>query len=136
MTATSCDDLRLSERFGRLYTATTAQVALRLESASELDGLVEAHRLLRVETADGATLYPELQFDGDGSVVSALTGVLRLLLPAAVDGWPVLYWLTAPLDDFDGRTAAVVLRSGDPAEVTSVEALAAETANGWLLASE
>lgn len=122
---------RLSERFGRFYTSETARGALHSITRQALNDRVKNHRLLRIETADGKSLYPELQFNGAGGLVEGLAKILKVLLPAATDEWVVLYWLTAPLDDFDGRTAADVLRNGTPAERRTIAALAKEDAAVW-----
>ncbi len=122
---------RLSDRFGRFYTSETARAALKSITRQALASRVENNRLLRVETADGKLVYPELQFDGDGGLVQGLAKILQVLLPAAADEWVVLYWLTAPLDAFDGRTAITILKHGTPAERRTITKLAMEDATVW-----
>lgn len=122
---------RLSDRFGRFFTSETARAALQGISRQALKSRTDNNRLLRVETADGKKVYPELQFDGDGSLVPGLPKILQILLPDAADEWAVLYWLTAPLDDHDGRTAIDVLRGGDAREVKDILKMAKDDASVW-----
>lgn len=122
---------RLSDRFGRFFTSDTARNALGSITRQALKSRVENNRLLRVETADGKFIYPELQFDGSGGLVQGLAKILQVLLPAAADEWVVLYWLTAPLDAFEGRTAIDVLKNGTPTERRSIANLAKEDAAVW-----
>lgn len=121
----------LSDRFGRFYTSETARAALKSITRQALASRVENNRLLRVETADGKKVYPELQFDGAGAMVQGLPKILQVLLPAAADEWVVLYWLTAPLDAFGGRTAINVLRTGVPAERRVILKMAQDDATVW-----
>ncbi|HCS61970.1 MAG TPA: hypothetical protein DIW46_11355 [Microbacterium sp.] len=122
---------RLSDRFGRFFTSETACEALQGISRQALKDRVDNNRLLRVETADGKMLYPELQFDGTGAMVQGLPKVLKALLPAAADEWTVLYWLTAPLDTFGGRTAIDVLRRGDARDAKAILKMAKDDAAVW-----
>lgn len=122
---------RLSDRFGRFFTSETARAALKSITRQALASRVENNRLLRVETADGKKVYPELQFDGEGSLVQGLPKILQTLLPAAADEWVVLYWLTAPLNAFEGRTAIEVVRTGTPAERRAILKMAKDDAAIW-----
>lgn len=122
---------RLSDRFGRFFTSETARKALKGISRQALKSRIDNDRLLRVETADGKKVYPELQFDGEGSTVQGLPKILQVLLPAAADEWTVLYWLTAPLDDYNGRTAIEVLRGADTREAKAILKMAKDDATVW-----
>lgn len=120
-------------RFGRFLTGGTASEALGL-SPESLDELVAASSLLRVETEDGLQIYPELQFDGhSGSTVSGLPEILQILLPAAADGWTVLYWLTSPLLGYGGRTPVELLREGTASEAETILTMAKQDAAVWWL---
>lgn len=122
---------RLSDRFGRFFTSETARKALGSITRQALASRVENNRLLRVETADGKKVYPELQFDGEGALVAGLPKILQTLLPAAADEWVVLYWLTAPLSAFEERTAIDVIRTGSPNERRAILKLAKDDAAVW-----
>lgn len=122
---------RLSDRFGRFFTSETARKALGGISRQALKSRIDNNRLLRVETADGKKVYPELQFDGAGSMVPGLPNVLQALLPSAADEWTVLYWLTAPLDDYNGRTAIDVLRSANTRDAKAILKMAKDDAAVW-----
>lgn len=119
-------------RFGRFLTGETASEVLGI-SPESLDDLVAANSLLRVETEDGVQLYPELQFDGEGSTMNGLPEILQTLLPAAADGWTVLYWLTAPLAGYAGRTPIELLRGGIVSEPEAVLEMAKHDAAAWWL---
>lgn len=121
----------ISDRFGRFFTSETAREALQGISRQALKSRTDNNRLLRVETADGKKIYPELQFDGAGSMVPGLPKILQVLLPAAADEWTVLYWLTAPLDAFDGRTAINILANGNPREAKAILQMAKDDASVW-----
>lgn len=122
---------RLSDRFGRFFTSDTACKSLQGISRQALKGRVDNDRLLRVETADGMKVYPELQFDGSGSMLQGLPKLLQVLLPAAADEWVVLYWLTAPLDAYNGRTAVDILRGGNPRDAKALLKMAKDDASVW-----
>ncbi|PJI54897.1 hypothetical protein [Microbacterium sp.] len=122
---------RLSDRFGRFFTSETACEALLGITRQALKSRVDNNRLLRVETADGKKVYPEVQFDGAGSVVQGLPKILQTLLPAAADEWTVLYWLTAPLPEYSNRTAVDVLRGGDRHEAKAILKMAKDDASVW-----
>jgi hypothetical protein len=121
----------LSARFGPFCSPGTAGTLLGGAAPEELVALEEAHRLLAVVTADGLRLYPALQFEEAGGVLPALEPILAMLLPAAAEGWSVLYWLTAPLEPFGGSTAPEVLRGGTAAECAAVVKLAEADARRW-----
>ncbi len=116
-----------TDRFGEFLRAETVCATLGIEMA-ELELRVEQERVLRVETADGMVLYPAVQFQGDRIFRSHLQAVLRVLRPAASDGWTVLYWLTSPLDEYEGRTPIDLLRAGLLAQVLM---FAEEDAAAW-----
>lgn len=122
---------RLNDRFGRFFTSETARKALQGISRQALKSRIDNNRLLRVETADGKQVYPELQFDGTGSVLQGLPKILQVLLPAAADEWTVLYWLTAPLEHYNGRTAIEVLRGADTREAKAILKMANDDAAVW-----
>lgn len=122
---------RLSDRFGRFFTSETAREALQGISRQALKSRTDNNRLLRVETADGKKIYPELQFDDAGSTVQGLPKILQILLPAAADEWTVLYWLTAPLDAYNGRTAIDILRGGNPRDAKALLKMAKDDASVW-----
>lgn len=121
----------ISDRFGRFLTIETAQKSLQINSYQELKERTDNNYLLRVETVDGKQLYPELQFDDAGVIVKGLPKILQVLLPFAADGWTVLYWLTAPLDSFNGRTAIEVMRSADASETKTILKMAEHDAAVW-----
>lgn len=123
---------RLSERFGRFFTSETVRAHLSGLTASALEQLAEENLVLRVETADGKMLYPELQFDGKGQLVPGLSDILSILTPAAADEWTVLYWLTAPLDGFAGRTAIELLNGKAAEDAKAVLKLAQDSELAWL----
>lgn len=122
----------LDKRFGSFFMSETACGALQGISLQALDNLVDANSLLCVDTADGKRIYPELQFDDAGSLVQGLPGIFQILLPAATDGWTVLYWLTAPLDAYESRTAVEVLQSGNARETEAILKMAKKDAARWL----
>lgn len=121
----------LNDRFGRFLSSETARGALQGITRQALKSRADNNRLLRVETADGKKIYPELQFDGEGSIVQGLPKIFQILIPAAADEWTVLYWLTAPLDACDGRTAIEVLRGGDAREAKAILKMAKDDASVW-----
>lgn len=122
---------RLSDRFGRFFTSETARAALQGITRQALNDRVNNNRLLRVETADGKQVYPELQFDGAGSIVQGLPKILQVLLRAAADEWTVLYWLTAPLDAYSGQTAIDVLRTATARDAKAILQMAKDDAAVW-----
>lgn len=117
-------------RFGRFLREETACGILGV-SPETLEQLRATGQILQVETVDGIQVYPELQFDGVGSSVSGLREVLQILLPAAADGWAVLYWLTAPLAVYGDRTLMDLLRAGSAGETEAVLELAKHDATVW-----
>lgn len=121
---------QLTERLGRFLQSDSACEALRV-SPETLEALTQSNALLRVETADRVELYPELQFDGSGSTLAGLPEILQILLPAAADGWTVLYWLTAPLADYAQRTPVELLRAGTASEAAAMLTMAQDDAAAW-----
>lgn len=121
----------LNDRFGHFYTSESACVALDSISHQELNSRVNTHQLLCVETSDGKKVYPQFQFDGEGSIVRGLTEVLQVLLPTAEDEWVVLYWLTASLDHYNGQTAIDIIRAGNPSELEDILEMARIDVAAW-----
>lgn len=123
------DEAALSERFGSFWKPKTVSERLSI-SEHTVQKETENHRFLCVETSDGFKVYPEFQFNNEGSLPTTLPKVLNILLPAS-DGWTTLYWLTSALEDFGGRTAVEVLSGGDKKESKTILAMAEEDASGW-----
>lgn len=120
-----------SSRFGRFLTSETARSELKGITHQALTNYVDNNSLLRVKTADAKEIYPELQFDGEGSIVPGLAKIFQILLPVAADEWTVLYWLTAPLHPYGNRTAIEVLRDGNAREAEAILELAQKDASVW-----
>ena len=123
-------DPALNERFGTFLQSDSTRQAMGVTQET-LDSLTQSHCLLRVQTEDGIELYPELQFDESGSIEAKLTQILQTLLPTATDSWTVLYWLTAPLALYGGRTPSELLREGTAAEAQSMFTMAQRDAAAW-----
>lgn len=119
-----------SDRYGPCYTAERACENLGGISPSDLDRLVSAHRLLRVTTTDGVSLYPAFQF-ADGSVMAGLPSLLETLLGSGADPWTVAHWLTARTENTDGLTAIEVLASDSDELRADLIRLARHDAAGW-----
>lgn len=122
---------RLNDRFGAFYTSERARQALGGISRQALHSRVENKRLLRVTTTDDKKVYPALQFDAEGKLLAGLPRLLNILLTDTADEWVVLYWLTAPLQEFDGRTALEIVQAGDRNALGELVSLATSDAAQW-----
>ncbi|WP_343919317.1 hypothetical protein [Agrococcus citreus] len=120
------------ELIGPFYD-TAALVAWKRVTRQRLSILRRQHRLLSVRTRDGVTLHPSFQFDTDGGLTPALDGIVPLLQPALADDWSVALWFNTPIDEWQGRTPAEMLR-GSAEDQESVRLRATEDA-ATLLAS-
>ena len=82
--------------------------------------LLEIGAVFYVTTADGTRLFPKFQFDDEGQPLPHLAEIWPLLRTAYGE-WDAASWLNIPMPDEDRRrTAAEVLRTGDPTEIAEV----------------
>jgi hypothetical protein len=118
---------RLAEAAGPCYTSGGLQTVLGMSRAA-LSKAVIQRRALRLETADGTTVYPAFQVH-NGALVPDLRKVLTALGGAIDDPWTWAVWLNAPTgDDRAPRRRIDQLASGD---VDGVVRAAMQTAAAW-----
>lgn len=72
--------------------------------------------LLALRTADGAWVYPELQFDEHHAVIDGLPEIWRILRASHVDEWTLSSWLASPMSSLQGRSPIEWLRRGEDRE--------------------
>lgn len=101
---------RVNDRIGPFYTSGRVERLLGV-SRQAVSERARRDRLLRVTTSDGVKVFPAFQFTATG-VRSNLVPVIETLLNSGADPWTVAYWLTAPMNSFDGRTAVEVVGDG------------------------
>lgn len=81
-------------------------------SREAVDAMARSRRLLRVISADGVSLFPCFQFDGN-HMVPGLPEVLTLFAEDKVDGWTVAGWLRTPDVELGGSPYEVLQRGED-----------------------
>jgi hypothetical protein len=106
---------RISDRLGAFYSLNRVAELLGGVSRQAVSERARSHRLLRVTTSDGVMVFPAFQF-AHSRVRSNLIPLFEVLLGSGADPWTVAYWLTSPLDSFNGRTALEVVDSGTVAQ--------------------
>jgi hypothetical protein len=79
----------------------------------ELAAAVANDDVLAVITSDGVPLFPVVQFGEHGELLPGLRPTVGLLHPIVDDPWDVALWLQVNSSDFDGLTAAQLLRNAD-----------------------
>src|SRR5690625_580828 len=103
------ENQRLNARFGPFFTRVRVKQLLNITDV-ELDRLVTAHHLLAPVTADGIQVFPKFQFDTEQKQAREhLRPLLKILLGSGADPWTVIYWLTAPLPEFEHQRAGDVI---------------------------
>lgn len=108
---TGTPDQYWDAHIGPFYDARGVQDVTRLTEPA-LDATVAAGDILSVSTTDGTELFPVFQFSERGELLPALAQVIRLLTPVTDDLWDIALWLNTRSRDFEGNTAAQILRSG------------------------
>jgi hypothetical protein len=85
----------------------------------ELDRLVADHIVLGLMTQEGETRYPSFQFDDNGTPLPHLAEFIerRTKREGRENLWGFAIWLNTPIDEWDGRTAAHLLRTPHAEEV-------------------
>lgn len=89
---------------------TAALTAWKGLSRQRLSVLRREGRLLGLRTEDNEVLHPSFQFDADGGLLPHLSEVLETLRAGIEDEWTQALWLNTPLEVWNGRTAAQILR--------------------------
>src|SRR5690625_1704164 len=121
---------RLNARFGPFFTRSRVKQHLNIPDA-ELDRLLTAHRLLAPVTDDGVQVFPKFQFDTEQKQTSEhLRPLLKILLGSGIDPWTVIYWLTAPLPEFEHQRAVDII-DRDEKTRAMLFAMAREDAGRW-----
>lgn len=120
----------LNDRLGAFYTLERVMTLFGGVSRQAINDRVKKHRLLRVQTSDGMFLFPAFQIEG-GDLRPGLAGLLQVLLASGEDPWTVAYWLTAPIEDFEGRTALEVLDTREADRVDELLDIARDDASSW-----
>lgn len=116
-----------AENVGPCYSSGLLQRELRVKRGA-VSRAAREDRLLRLTTADGATLYPAFQVRG-GALVRGLREVLPVLRGGVDDPWAWAQWLNATLPGrSDGRRHIDELADGMLAKVRSD---AEEAAAAW-----
>jgi hypothetical protein len=88
---------------------------------SELDRLVSENQVICLTTDDGASIYPTFQVE-DARLIPGLPEIWQTL-GHAYDALDAALWLNSPLEEWSGRTAAQMLRTGgDDARAAVLEA--------------
>jgi hypothetical protein len=80
---------------GEVYTTHQMRIILGV-SATELTELARQRRILALQTADGHTVYPTLQFRGS-KVLPGLAEALGAIDPAGIDEWSVVSFLVGKI---------------------------------------
>jgi hypothetical protein len=120
---------RISDRLGAFYSLNRVAELLGGVGRKAVSERARSHRLLRVTTSDGVMVFPAFQF-AHSRVRSNLIPLLEVLLGSGADPWTVAYWLTSPLDSFNGRTALEVVDFGTDAQRRLIN-LARRDAAAW-----
>jgi len=121
---------RLNARFGPFFTRARVKQLLNITDV-ELDRLVTAHRLLAPVTAEGIQVFPKFQFDTEQNLAREhLRPLLKILLGSGADPWTVIYWLTAPLPEFEHQRAVDII-DRDEKTRAMLFAMAREDVGRW-----
>jgi hypothetical protein len=120
---------RITDRIGPFYSLNRVSELLGGVSRQAVSERARSHRLLRVTTSDGVMVFPAFQF-ARSQVRTNLVPLFEVLLGSGADPWTVAYWLTSPLDSFNGRTALEVVDFGTDAQRKLVS-LARDDAAAW-----
>jgi hypothetical protein len=104
----------LDELVGPFYDATGVTKWLRI-TPDELNALVDSGQILETQFADGDGLFPTFQFGENKELLPRLGEAARAVrLPdddRDPDGWAVAMMLNSEVPEWDGRTAAQLLRT-------------------------
>lgn len=103
---------------GPFYDESSLAALLRASPVT-IDSLVADGAILCTTTDDSTKLYPTFQFGPAGELLPGLSTVLPVLRRAGSDDWSHALWLNAPVERFEGRSAADLLRHGDLARAVS-----------------
>jgi len=95
---------------GPVYTSKGLQDWLGV-SRQAISQHVLHHRILRLTTADGVSVFPSFQFDASGDRLPYLHEVLDALSEGINDPWTWATWLNTA--DASGETQAERLRRGE-----------------------
>src|SRR5690625_1699289 len=100
---------RLHACFGQFFTRARVKQRLNITDAA-LEELVSAYHLLAPVTDDGIQVFPAFQFGTEQNLAREhLRPLLKILLGSGADPWTVIYWLTAPLSEFEHLRAIDVI---------------------------
>src|SRR5699024_9242554 len=83
---------------------------------------VRRHDLLALKTSDGHVVYPDWQFDDDGTTRSGVRHAVKALSEAGMDPWTQASWFRGASSAFDGGSAAQWLTEGRDPDVVIREA--------------
>jgi hypothetical protein len=108
----SCRDLDWNSAVGPFFDDDGVRAQLGI-TQGELDVYVANSDVLMVVTTDDVSLFPVFQFGEHGETLPGLRSVVRLLLPIVDDSWDVALWLNTKSTDFDGLSAAELLRGNE-----------------------
>ena len=122
-----------AEIVGPCYTSGSLQKELGISRAA-VSKAVHDLRLLRLETADGQTVYPAFQIT-NGAMVRGMRDVLTALRRGINDEWTWAQWLNTPVPDA-ASTSVVPLRRRNidrliAGDVDGVVRAAERTAASW-----
>lgn len=118
----------LQSHFGKFYTSAKVCQVLNVTKQA-VSKKVSAHKLLRVTTSDGKSVFPAFQFVGN-AVEPHIEKLVSILLSNGMDGWSALYWLTSPLPGFGGKTAVEMVYLGQGDE--KLKLLALSDSSQWV----
>jgi hypothetical protein len=104
---------------GPFLDAGGAQLLTGL-SASELGDHIASNTVLAVTTSDGISLFPVFQFGPHGELLPGMDSVTSLLLPICDDSWDLALWFCTKSLEFDGLSAAELLRAGEIKRVRTI----------------
>lgn len=80
------------------------------------------HDLLALMTSDGHVVYPDWQFDDDGTTRRGVADAVKALTKAGMDPWTQAVWFRGPSSAFEEMSAAQWLTEGRAPAVVVREA--------------
>lgn len=122
-------NVEFKQRFGSFYRYAEISTLLNI-SRQAVHNKQKDNKILVVTTQNGTKLCPAFQFT-NGSTEPTISSLVNILLSGGVDPWSVLYWLTTPLPDREGKTAVEAIYGGG-GHSEGLKELAREDAALWV----
>ncbi|CAN7229934.1 hypothetical protein LJR186_000865 [Microbacterium foliorum] len=114
---------------GPCYTAASIARALQWTEI-EVAAAASTQRILKLETEEGARLYPAFQV-WEGRILGGLGEVLRVLSTGTRSTWTWAQWLNTAVDDETGEPAPSAIEQLRAGRLDDVFLDARHTAAAW-----